>query len=53
VQPVDALNIEEIDGLVVATFERPEAHLRALERQGVPAAKCVTLRRLAPAAGVR
>ena len=47
VRPVAECNADEIDGLVVATFERPEPHLRELERHGVPPAKCVTLRRLA------
>ena len=46
VRPVSELDIEEIDGLVVATFERPEPHVLELERQGVPRAKCVTLRRM-------
>lgn len=50
VLPVSALNADEIDGLVVATFERPEPHVLELQRQGVPRAKCVTLRRLPAAA---
>lgn len=50
VLPVSALNVDEIDGLVVATFERPEPHVLELQRQGVPRAKCVTLRRLAAGA---
>lgn len=48
VRPVSECNADEIDGLVVATFERPEPHMRELARHGVPPAKCVTLRRLAP-----
>ena len=51
VLPVSALNADEIDGLVVATFERPEPHVLELQRQGVPRAKCVTLRRMPAAAG--
>lgn len=46
VLPVAALNVDEIDGLVVATFERPEPHVLELERRGVPRGKCVTLRRM-------
>ena len=46
VQPVRALNAQEIDGLVIATFERPEPHLAELERRGIPRGKCLTLRRL-------
>ncbi|HEU4369319.1 MAG TPA: winged helix-turn-helix transcriptional regulator [Methylomirabilota bacterium] len=46
VRPVAGLNAEEIDGLVVATFERPEPVVLELERGGVPRAKCVTLRRM-------
>jgi len=46
VLPVDALNADELDGIVVATFERPEPHVLDLQRRGVPRAKCVTLRRM-------
>jgi hypothetical protein len=52
VLPVAALDTDEIDGLVVATFERPEPHVLELQRRGVPRAKCVTLRRMA-AGGAR
>ena len=45
VRPVETLNADEVDGVVVATFERPEPHVLFLERCGVPRAKCVTLRR--------
>jgi DNA-binding MarR family transcriptional regulator len=45
VLPVAELNVDEIDGLVVATFERPEPHVLELQQRGVPRAKCVTLRR--------
>jgi DNA-binding MarR family transcriptional regulator len=47
VLPVTALDTDEIDGLVVATFDRPEPHVLELQRRGVPRAKCVTLRRMA------
>lgn len=50
VRPLAECNTDEIDGLVVATFERPELTLLELQRQGVPRAKCVTLRRMARAA---
>jgi DNA-binding MarR family transcriptional regulator len=43
---LSALDVDEIDAVVVATFERPEPHVRELERRGVPRAKCVTLRRM-------
>jgi DNA-binding MarR family transcriptional regulator len=46
VQPLDALDARELDGLVIATFDRPEPHLAELERAGVPRGKCLTLRRL-------
>jgi DNA-binding MarR family transcriptional regulator len=46
VLPVDALNADELDGVVVATFDRPEPHVVDLERRGVPRAKCLTLRRM-------
>jgi DNA-binding MarR family transcriptional regulator len=44
VQPVTALVPDEVDAVVVATFERPERHLERLAAVGVPAAKCLTLR---------
>jgi DNA-binding MarR family transcriptional regulator len=47
VRPLAECNTDEIDGLVVATFEPPEQHVRELARHGVPPAKCVTLRRMA------
>jgi DNA-binding Lrp family transcriptional regulator len=53
VRPVADLDPEAIDGLVVATFERPDPHVAALGRQGVPAAKCLTLRRLAVESAAR
>jgi DNA-binding MarR family transcriptional regulator len=51
VRPLAELAGEEIDGVIVATFDRPEQRVIELGRLGVPAAKCLTLRRLAgPAA---
>jgi DNA-binding MarR family transcriptional regulator len=50
VQPAHALRGEAVDAVIVATFERPEAQVAALVRHGVPAAKCVTLRRPSTAA---
>ena len=44
------LTQEEIDRVIVATFERPEPVVAELTALGVPAAKLVTLRRIAPAA---
>jgi hypothetical protein len=37
---------EEIDGVIVATFDRPEPQLAELGALGVPAGKCVILSRL-------
>jgi DNA-binding MarR family transcriptional regulator len=52
VRPLAELPPDEVDGVVVATFERPEQHVAELEALGLPRAKCLTLRRLAaPAAG--
>jgi len=50
VQAAAALRSEDLDAVIVATFDRPQAEVAALVRQGIPAAKCLTLRRLAPAA---
>jgi DNA-binding MarR family transcriptional regulator len=49
VQAARELRTEDIDAVIVATFERPEADVEALVRGGLPPAKCLTLRRLAPA----
>jgi len=46
VRSLEALQPDEFDGVVVATFDRPEPHVGDLERRGVPRAKCVTLRRM-------
>jgi DNA-binding MarR family transcriptional regulator len=45
VRPVTELADEEIDRVIVATFERPEPVVAELMALGVPAAKLVTLRR--------
>ena len=50
VQAAAALRSEDLDAVIVATFDRPQAEVAALVRQGIPAAKCLTLRRLTPAA---
>jgi len=43
---------DEVDGVIVATFDRPEQRVAELTRLGVPADRCLTLRRLtAPGAG--
>jgi DNA-binding MarR family transcriptional regulator len=47
VQPVSELPGADVDGIVVATFERPERHVDELGRMGIPAQKLLTLRRLA------
>lgn len=46
VQPLLALDGQELDGLIIATFDRPEPHLAEVERAGIPRGKCLTLRRL-------
>jgi len=46
VQPLSVIDATEIDGLIIASFERPEPHLAEVERAGIPPAKCLTLRRL-------
>jgi hypothetical protein len=40
---------EQVDGIIVATFDRPEPHLAELVSLGLPAAKLLTLRRPLPA----
>jgi DNA-binding MarR family transcriptional regulator len=50
VRPIAELADEEIDRVIVATFERPEPVVAELTSRGVPAAKLVTLRGLAPEA---
>ena len=52
VRAVTELFDGDIDGLVVATFERPEQHVAELVRLGLPSHKLLMLRRLAtPLAG--
>ena len=47
VRPVSELPMADVDGIVVATFERPERHVAGLVRLGLPPEKFLTLRRLA------
>ncbi len=42
---------EPVDGIIVATFDRPEPHLAALARLGIPREKLLTLRRPLPTPG--
>jgi DNA-binding MarR family transcriptional regulator len=49
VRAVGELAHAEFDVLVIATFDRPEPAVAALARLGIPRAKLVTLRGLAPA----
>jgi DNA-binding MarR family transcriptional regulator len=53
VQPVAELADQALDAVVIATFERPESHLAELIGLGVPRAKILTLRALAPSAEAR
>lgn len=50
VRPLAELAQEEVDRIIVATFERPEPVVAELIALGAPPAKLVTLRRLAPEA---
>jgi DNA-binding MarR family transcriptional regulator len=45
VRPLTEIAAEEIDGVVVATFEPPEAHVTALAASGIPPERLLTLRR--------
>jgi DNA-binding MarR family transcriptional regulator len=47
VRPLEELAGEDVDGVIVATFDRPERCVAELGRLGVPVGKCLTLRRLA------
>jgi DNA-binding MarR family transcriptional regulator len=49
VRPLDDLSQEDVEGVVVATFEPPEAHVAELKALGLPPQKLLTLRRMAPA----
>ena len=51
VRPISELPTADVDGIVVATFERPERHVAGLVRLGLPPEKFLTLRRLASPAG--
>lgn len=44
VRSVSTLAVEDFDGLVLATFERPEAEIAALVSLGIPGHKILTLR---------
>lgn len=44
---VTELSGEEFDGIILATFERPEPHVTELARLGLPTGKILTLRRTA------
>ncbi len=46
VRPLAELAGEEVDGVIVATFDRPEQRVTELTRLGVPPERCLTLRRL-------
>jgi DNA-binding MarR family transcriptional regulator len=48
VQAVDDLRPEDVDAVIVATFERPEADVDGLVARGMAAGRCLTLRRLVP-----
>lgn len=48
VRGLDEVAPEELDCLVVATFEQPESHVAELVRRGLPREKILTLRRTAP-----
>jgi DNA-binding MarR family transcriptional regulator len=47
VQPVSELPGADVDGIVLATFEKPDRHLADLVRLGIPPQKFLTLRGLA------
>jgi DNA-binding MarR family transcriptional regulator len=46
VRPLTALALDEVDGIVVATLDRPETYIDELTAAGVPARMIVTLRRV-------
>jgi DNA-binding MarR family transcriptional regulator len=50
VRPVADLHGEEFDGLIIATFERPEPYVAELAGLGLPSEKFLTLRRMVPPA---
>jgi hypothetical protein len=45
IRPVSELPTADVDGIVIATFDKPDQHLAALARMGIPAQKLLTLRR--------
>jgi DNA-binding MarR family transcriptional regulator len=47
VQPLDELRAADVDGVIVATFDRPEHEVAELTRRGLRRDQCLTLRRLA------
>jgi len=47
VLPISELAVADVDGVVVATFDKPERHLAELVRLGIPPQKFLTLRRSA------
>ena len=51
IQPVADLPSADVDGIVIATFEKPDRLLAELGRMGVPEQKCLTLRRPATLPG--
>lgn len=48
VRGITELAAEELDCIIVASFERPEPHVLELTRLGLPREKVLTLRRMAP-----
>lgn len=50
VRKIDEILDDQVDGIIVATFDRPEPHLAELAGLGIPRAKLLTLRRPLPAA---
>jgi DNA-binding MarR family transcriptional regulator len=48
VRPVRELAQEEFEGLVLATFDRPEQHVAELTALGLPPGKLLPLRRMTP-----
>lgn len=48
VRPIAELDEAEFDGVILATFDRPELHVAELARLNVPVDKILTLRRPAP-----
>ncbi len=51
VRPIAEVLDEPVDGIIIATFDRPEPHLAELVSLGIPPEKLLTLRRPLPAAG--